>query len=327
MVVSLPQSAWTRHQLPSTSGLRPPPVATRRKAEPSAEQPALLPLLAACSESAAAEVAALLCDKLADVAALASVCPTVASALHNRQQAVWDASPTSSPDFCCSILRFATQSGLFPLETAGTQNPLILASTTGRVDVVRFLIYSAGAAIDATDDHGATALHYAALGDQEHVCSVLLEAGADSNASDRDNIRPLHLAAECGHACTVAALLVASAIVDARDRSQNTPMLLAAEGGHVHACAILVAAGAGIHRTNIAGRSALGVAKESGEVDLTRTLTQPPSVDIVDGTGVSPSRLKSAIATARAETRGEVIAARADTLAYEAPAMNPLRMR
>lgn len=213
------------------------------------------------------------------------------------------------------------------MEAAGTSNPLIKAATTGRVDVVRFLLYGAAAAVDAVDEHGATALHYAALGDQEHVCRVLLEAGADCDVGDRDGIRPLHLAAENGHASTVAALVAAGASVDARDRSQSTAMLLAAEGGHVTSCAILVAAGAGVHRTNVAGRSPLGIAKDSGEVDLTRTLTQPPSADTVDNTGVSPSRLARAIANARAETRGEILSVRADSLAFEAPAVNPLRMR
>lgn len=261
------------------------------------------------------------------MSALASVCSMVAGALNNRQQAGWEASPAASPDFVCSILRFAAQAGLFPLEAAGTHNPLIKAATTGRVDVVRFLLFGAAAAVDAVDEHGATALHYAALNDQEHVCSVLLEGGADSDAGDRDGITPLHLAAECGHASTVAALLDAGATVDARDRSQNTPMLLAAEGGHVHACAILFAAGAGVHRTNVGGRSPLGVAKDSGEVELTRTLTQPPPADADVATGLSAARLARAIANARAETRGETSTVRADSLAFEAPAMNPLRMR
>jgi len=61
--------------------------------------------------------------------------------------------------------------------------------------------------VNARNEKGRTALHYACGMASAGTASVLLEAGADVNARDRDGFTPLHLAAGHGrHLCVMLLL-------------------------------------------------------------------------------------------------------------------------
>ncbi len=69
------------------------------------------------------------------------------------------------------------------------------------------------AGLDAADQQGCTALHWAALKGSTALVRRLLAAGANKEAAAADQVTPLHLAAKGGHVLTVHALLAAGACV------------------------------------------------------------------------------------------------------------------
>src|SRR5215475_2727672 len=63
-----------------------------------------------------------------------------------------------------------------------------------------------GADVKATMGDGATALHFAAEGDDLPIIDALLDAGADVNAKTRFNVTALELAAQNGDRAAVERL-------------------------------------------------------------------------------------------------------------------------
>lgn len=73
------------------------------------------------------------------------------------------------------------------------------AARQGKLDVVqRVLAGEGGRLVDALDDSGRSALHWAARKRRRAVAAALLRAGANPNLSDHEGITPLHLAAIAG---------------------------------------------------------------------------------------------------------------------------------
>ena len=75
----------------------------------------------------------------------------------------------------------------------GGITPLMTAAENNNAPVARLLLDS-GAAVDAADAEGRTALHWAAVGGAEAVAGCLLAAGADRGRFDSDGNNPLQLA-------------------------------------------------------------------------------------------------------------------------------------
>ena len=88
---------------------------------------------------------------------------------------------------------------------SGSATPVQLASEQDWPQLQ--LLLQGGVACDAVDDHGRTALHYAAGYGEEAVVRALCEAGSDVNAADRAGMTPLHWACLKSHAATVDILL------------------------------------------------------------------------------------------------------------------------
>lgn len=85
---------------------------------------------------------------------------------------------------------------------------------------------SSGIVINATDQHGKTALHLAANSGQISAVNYLLEHKADVTASDNSGSTPLHVAAAAGFAHICAKLIEAGAEVDAMDSHGHSPMMV-----------------------------------------------------------------------------------------------------
>ncbi len=62
---------------------------------------------------------------------------------------------------------------------------LIEAAKRGEVENVRSIVQSGPELINDRDEHGATALHYAAFGGHRDVVLLLIKQGADINARDK----------------------------------------------------------------------------------------------------------------------------------------------
>lgn len=77
------------------------------------------------------------------------------------------------------------------------------------------------------DDHGATALHCAAISGSGQIVDLLLSSGADVNARDGTGSSPLHRAASAGHIKIAESLIAHGAAVNAEDDYGYTPLQLA----------------------------------------------------------------------------------------------------
>src|SRR5688572_27036163 len=75
---------------------------------------------------------------------------------------------------------------------AARQHPLIDAVKRGDVTAVRALLPQAD--VNAAQDDGTTALHWAVHPDNKTLVDVLLKAGAKVNAANRYKMTPLALA-------------------------------------------------------------------------------------------------------------------------------------
>jgi hypothetical protein len=90
---------------------------------------------------------------------------------------------------------------------------------------------ASGANVNAKDDHGYTALHYAAYRaspSRFRVWQLLLAAGADVNATSHSGDTPLYFAACDSWPAAVELLLSAGAAADAKNLDGVTPLSVAA---------------------------------------------------------------------------------------------------
>lgn len=83
--------------------------------------------------------------------------------------------------------------------------PLLAAARAGDVASVEQLLRQ-GAAVDARDEEGCTALHWAADGNHVAVMQVLLRHGANRTLCDSHGDTPLAMAQTCNHADAIAVL-------------------------------------------------------------------------------------------------------------------------
>lgn len=78
--------------------------------------------------------------------------------------------------------------------------PLMRAAREGRTEIVRLLVGRRDVAINAQDDQGETALHYAAAAGEIESARLLLAHRADPSRRDAYGRTPAMLAAASGHA-------------------------------------------------------------------------------------------------------------------------------
>ena len=76
---------------------------------------------------------------------------------------------------------------------------LFRATREGNTDMVRSLVSSPGAEVNATDERGSTPLLEAARYGHDDVTRVLIAAGADVKAKDKDGKTALMLAVQGNH--------------------------------------------------------------------------------------------------------------------------------
>mmetsp|Transcript_21361 Transcript_21361/g.36396 ORF Transcript_21361/g.36396 Transcript_21361/m.36396 type:complete len:279 (+) Transcript_21361:71-907(+) len=88
-------------------------------------------------------------------------------------------------------------------------------------------LLAAGAAVNARDAEGCTALHFAADRGQLNAARTLLPAGADLDAQDTDGSTPLHYSALCGHEEVAKLLLEAGADSSIQDAAGSTAAAIA----------------------------------------------------------------------------------------------------
>ena len=123
------------------------------------------------------------------------------------------------------------------------QTPLMEAAEAGHEEVVRRLL-EYGAAVNAANKHGETALTLAADGGHTAVVSVLLDWGAAVNVLDEFGDTPLLNAAFSQHEDTLRLLLKRGADPDVPNRIGQTAMTTALAFERVSILSILLEGGA-----------------------------------------------------------------------------------
>ena len=122
------------------------------------------------------------------------------------------------------------------------------AAAKQRAEEVRllkaFLNKHSLASINARDEHGQTALHWAAFAGNEKIAALLIAKGANVNDGGRDGQTPLHNAAYVGKNKVATLLIQKGANVNARISGLNwTPLYWAEDQGHWSTAAIIRRAG------------------------------------------------------------------------------------
>jgi len=137
--------------------------------------------------------------------------------------------------------------------------PLHIAVSAGQESIVQELI-GAGADVNRKNDKGLTPLHYAASKSRIDIGRLLISRGADINAKDKANQLPLHRAATTGSVGFIRLLLDSSTPsnklrLNTGDRIGNTPLHLAMDSAHAEVAVLLINAGADRSRENLDGET------------------------------------------------------------------------
>ena len=131
--------------------------------------------------------------------------------------------------------------------------PLIYAAGAGNTNALPLLI-ARGAAVDATNRSGLTALGNAAGNNRTAAALILIAAGADPNHADASGVMPLHSAAMFGAVEVGRALLAKGARTEVFAQSARlTPLSQAAMVGHADFVDLLLA-----HRASVETRDPNG---------------------------------------------------------------------
>ena len=139
----------------------------------------------------------------------------------------------------------------------GGRTALHWAAWKNEPAVVKALL-DAGAKTNPRDiDHGFTPLLDAAYNPNPSVIEALIEAGANANARGRGGWTGLHAAAQNGHAAAIAALLEAGADPSARAGGGVTPLHVATEDAHLSVIEALLAADADPNAREDGGKTPL----------------------------------------------------------------------
>jgi ankyrin repeat protein len=149
------------------------------------------------------------------------------------------------------------------------------AAKASKIKLV-ILLLSRGADVNARAVNGSTPLFYAAEADRAEALRLLLDHGADPNIPGRSGLRPLAAAAYNGSEESVERLLKQGADPNALDDDGKGAMVYAAGRGYAPIVALLIAAGVDVNRRYGHGLTALmwaaGPDASAGREDVDATL-------------------------------------------------------
>ncbi|KAK5656008.1 hypothetical protein OQA88_5146 [Cercophora sp. LCS_1] len=175
----------------------------------------------------------------------------------------------------------------------GLTGPMV-AAYLGLNRVTETLLKVTDESVNAQDDRGATALHYAVRNGHRSTATILVSFGANLKIQDCDGRVPLHIASSHGHTDTVQLLLqqLMSTDINCQDHTGATPLHYAVQKGHRSVLKALLSAHADVNVRDNENRTPLHHAVLRGEVEFLEPLLQSDlDLDIADKDGNTPFKL------------------------------------
>lgn len=146
------------------------------------------------------------------------------------------------------------------------------AARDGNIAVVRKLV-GQGVDVNAPENLGTPALHWAAYRADIEMGRVLIDAGADVSATNRYDEVPAYFAAANGDAAFIGMLLEAGADPDWVDPTGETLLMTASRSGDAASARILIDAGAKVDiREENFDQTALMIAVREGHPEVVQVL-------------------------------------------------------
>jgi ankyrin repeat protein len=162
--------------------------------------------------------------------------------------------------------------GLVMTSSAAGTSDVADAAMRGDKAAVQKLI-AAKADVNAAQNDGATALHWAVYRGDKELVGMLVRAGANPKAANREGSTPLWLASISGDAGIIAALLEAGADANEKLPLGRTPLMVAARTGNVDAIKALLDNGADVNaKETQRGTTALMWAADEGHASAVKLL-------------------------------------------------------
>ena len=131
-----------------------------------------------------------------------------------------------------------------------------------------------GGNIDAVQNDGMAAIHWAVFFHNIDAVKQLVQANADVNAATEYAVTPLSIACERGYESIAEILLKAGADVSALRLGKETPLMLAARNGNSKIVEMLIAAGADLDAKEAGGQTALMWAAAAGNSESVDALIE-----------------------------------------------------
>ncbi len=129
--------------------------------------------------------------------------------------------------------------------------------------------------VNAAQNDGATALHWAVFHSDKEMVDLLLKAGANPKAANREGSTPMWLACINGDAGIIASLLDAGADANEHLPEGRSPLMAAARTGNVDALRVLVDHGAQVNvKETLRGTTPLMWAADEGHADAIAFLVE-----------------------------------------------------
>ena len=129
--------------------------------------------------------------------------------------------------------------------------------------------------VNAAQNDGATALHWAVFHSDKEMVDALLKAGENPKTANREGSTPLWLACINGDAGIIASLLNAGADANEHLPEGRTPLMAAARTGNVDALKVLIDHGANVNeKETLRGTTPLMWAADEGHADAIKFLVE-----------------------------------------------------
>lgn len=188
--------------------------------------------------------------------------------------AIADSRPPESPKQDVPSINITT-AAVSPETLRIATDALFVAVEDGDLEAIRAQL-ALGAPVDALDDLGFSALHYATDSGQLEIVKFLIGSGCEIDKRFESFGYPtaLHLACVRNYRIIAKVLLDAGADVELRDSDGATPLHLASQKGNLEIVRLLFAAGADKFARGVFGQSALHYAAQAGKEEMVKFLLE-----------------------------------------------------